>query len=511
MPKVFLCLIVFVLSLSFSTIYAQNGDRIEIVEPAPEYLEGVVLKGKQIRKLIGHVNLRQNNTTIACDSAYQNISDNSLEAFGNVHIVQGDTINLTGDRATYAGGSKMAKAFGNVVLTDRQKTITTEQLDYDMKTSTAFYPDKGKIVDDQNTLTSKRGYYNTKTKIFAFRKDVEVVSPESRVYSDSLQYDSNTKKVFFESFTKIVNKDGTLTAKSGEYDTQKQTSIFYGRSSVQDEKYILTGNKLFYDKKNDTGVAEGEVELFAKEDKTTIYGDIGQYNGKTGVSKVYGRPLMKSIADQDTFYLTADTLVSVNNKLKGEKRTFAFPKAKIFKSDLQGKCDSLVYNLADSTIYFFRDPVMWNKENQLLADTIYIQLNNRKIDKLFMRTNAFVISQDTLNNFNQVKGRNMVAQFKDSQIQQVNVNGNGESLYFALDDKKKDITGMNRIECGKMTLRFVKNKASQKNELNNIAFLTKPDAIFYPPHEIETPARKLKGFRWREKEKPTREQVLLRK
>jgi lipopolysaccharide export system protein LptA len=91
---------------------------------------------------------------------------------------------------------------------------------------------------------------------------------------------------------------------------------------------------------------------------------------------------------------------------------FAYNHVKIFKSDLQGKCDSLVYNYTDSTIYFYRDPVLWNERSQLTADTINIQLANNKINRMYLRTNSFVISQDTLLQYNQVKGRQMTAFFK---------------------------------------------------------------------------------------------------
>jgi lipopolysaccharide export system protein LptA len=512
------CFYCTVLSINLTFAQAQDiketnkGDKIELVPPkGADYLEGVTINGKQIRKLIGNVHLRQNTTLIDCDSVYLNSAENSIEAFGNVRILQSDTVTLTSNRATYDGNTKQAKAFGNVTLTDPQSVVTTEQLDYNLNTNTAFYLNGGKITSGENTLTSKRGYYNTKTKLFSFRKDIVVITPESRMEADTLQYNSVSKEVFFQGPTKILNQDGILRTTSGQYNTVTQVSNFRNRTTVEYKKYTLTGDTIYHDKKNEIGLARGNVELFAKEDKTIILGDIGKYNGKTGISRVYGRALMKSIVEEDTLFLTADTLVNIDKKDKSEKRIHAHYKVKIYKSDLQGKCDSLVYNFADSTIYFYRDPVMWNKENQMTADTVYIQLNNRKIDKMYMRTNAFLVSQDTLQNLNQIKGRNMVAFFREGELKKLDVNGNGESIYFALDEQKNNqLIGMNHVECAKMTIRFQINEETHKNELGQVVFIGKPDAQLIPPHEIEEPAKKLRGLRWRKTEKPSRKEVLIR-
>ena len=489
----------------------EKGDKIEITNPPPDYLEVVKIKGKEIRKLVGNVHLKQNTTLIDCDSVYLNSGENTMEAFGNVHIRQSDTVTLVSDRAIYNGNTRQAKAFGKVTLTDPQSVVTTEELDYNLNTNTAFYLSGGKITSGENTLTSKRGYYNTKTKLFSFRKDVVVTSPEYRMEADTLQYNSLTKIAYFQGPTKMIGKDGTLYTKSGDYNTNSGVSNFRTRTTVDYQKYTLTGDTIFHDKKNEIGLAHGNVELFAKEDKTLILGDIGKYNGKTGISRVYGRAVMKSIVEKDTLFLTADTLISIDKKDKSKKLIHAHYHVKIYKSDLQGKCDSLIYNFADSTIYFYHDPVMWSRENQMTADTVYIRLNNRKIDKMYMRTNAFVVAQDTIRNFNQIKGRNMVALFRESEVQKVDVNGNGESIFFALDEEKNNqLTGMNHVECAKITIRFAKNEVNNKNEMSQISFVGRPQAQFIPPHEIEEPSKKLRGFRWRKAEKPSRKQVLIR-
>ncbi len=488
------------------------GDKVEIVRA--ESLEGFNKEGVNYKKFKGNVVFKQKDTYMYCDSAFQYPLANTIEAFSNVRITQGDTVTLTGDSLYYDGNTRYAKVRGNVTLRDKSMTLTTTSLDYDMTTSVAAYYNNGRIVDKENVLTSKQGFYNTQTKLFSFKRDVKVVNPKYDVTSDTLQYSSLSKIVYLKGPSKIVGKDGTLYTNEGEYNTTTQVSNFTSRTTVDYGKFTLTGDRLYHDKVNEIEYAQGNVESWAKEDNMMVYGDFGRYSGKTGITKVYGNALMKSAdSSKDTLYLAADTLVLIENKRdtvskRSAKTVLGFNNVKIFKTDLQGKCDSLVYNLVDSTIYFFRDPVLWSGDNQLEADSMHVQMANNKIDKLFMKVNSFVVSQDTLKNYNQVKGRTLTAFFSPkSKIERVNVDGNGESLYFALDEKDSLglMMGMNRVECSKMVIRFAGNK------VNKISFITKPDGLFIPPHELAEPDKRLKGFNWRIQERPSEEQVVYRR
>lgn len=470
-------------------------------------LFGTVKDGQETRRLVGNVRLRQGNTTINCDSAYLYNARNFVEAYGNVRIVEGDSVTITGNNGTYNGQTKQSEMRGNVVMNDGTKILHTEILDYDMRTSVAHYPDNGRIVEGENTVTSKQGYYNTQTKVFTFERDVVMVNPKYTLTSDRVVYASNSKTAYFTTLTRIVGKDGTLVSTDGEYNTVTGVSNFRARSSIEYSTYILTGDRLNYDKLKEKGVATGNVVLYAKQDSVVVEGDTGRYFGEFGLSKVHGRALMKKTMQQDTLYITADTLASVESKETNVKKIFAYNHVKIFKKDLQGKCDSLVYNQLDSLIHFYHDPVLWNDQSQLMADTVRIQLANNRMDRMFLKTNSFVISLDTLKNYNQVKGRQMVAFFsgKDSKLERVTVNGNGENVTWVLNDLNTDIRGVNKVECSNMIINLTDGKVKR------VAFLNKPDAIFIPPHEIAEPDTRLRGFKWRDAEKPARKDVMVRK
>ncbi|TLM93297.1 OstA-like protein [Hymenobacter jeollabukensis] len=478
-----------------------KGSKVELLPGARE-LVGGSFNGQQIRKIIGNVSFRQDDALLFCDSAYQYVDRNAIEAFSNVRVVQNDTITITGDRGTYNGDTRTARMTGNVVMRDPRMTLTTQTLDYDLNRKTAFYSTGGHLTDPENTLDSQRGYYNTETQVFSFRTNVKLVTRDYTITNDTLQYNTQTKVAYFFGPTRIVGKQGNIYAEKGTYNTRTRVSDFQRNAKIETPNYLLGGDKLVYDETRQYGVATGNVSMTAKKDNVVIRGDVGRYWRGTGRAKVYGSPVMRNITDRDTMYLAADTLVNVESKSETDPGiVYAYRKVKIWRGDLQGRCDSLTYNRRDSIIYLNRSPVLWSKQNQLTADSMEIRLRRQKIDQMRLYANSFIIGQDTLLNFNQVKGRNMVAYFVDSKLRKVNVLGNAESLYYALDNDTAT-TGLNKAVSANMVMRFADNK------LQTISFLNEPDASFIPPHEFKPEDEKLKGFQWLIEQKPTRRQVL---
>jgi lipopolysaccharide export system protein LptA len=279
----------------------------------------------------------------------------------------------------------------------------------------------------------------------------------------------------------------------------------------------MKGDQNFLDDVKKYYTSKGRVSMISKEEKLTIFGDDGFYDKKRGISKVYGNAYVTKIDDQgDTLFLSADTLVSIESANPKKKRLLAYNTVKIFKTNMQGSADSLAYVAADSTLHLYRQPILWSDDNQMTADSIRILLKNKKIDRIYMVNNSFVISQDSIGNFNQIKGRKMTAYFDRQNIDHVAVQGNGESLYYALEEKeliktdsmilKLMITmGMNKMICSNMKINFIKGR------VNNVSFYIKPDAQLIPIHELKDTDRTLKGFAWRKKEKPTKSQVVAKR
>ena len=162
---------------------------------------------------------------------------------------------------------------------------------------------------------------------------------------------------------------------------------------------------------------------------------------------------------------------------------------------MRGKCDSLVYSYADSTIRMYRDPILWSDENQLTADSMWIQNRNSRIDKLYMKENSMIISEEDSAMFNQIKGRYMTGHFKEQKLDRVYVEANGETIYYAGEDGGKP-DNVNKAKASNLIIRI------EENKVKDIIFLTQPDATLYPLNLINLSDMKLEGFNWRIDDRP---------
>jgi lipopolysaccharide export system protein LptA len=496
--------------LSISPLLAQEGRRIKI-EQGGHVMQGVFRETERYDRLIGDATKRvifsQNTTIIYCDSAYFFRDKNQVEAYGNVKIIEKDTITVTGKKLVYQGNTKVAQMIGNAVYKDPSLTIESESLQYDMLNNLASYYNRGKLYDELNTLTSKIGTYHSESKIAAFKEKVVLQNPDNTLYSDTLQYNTVTKVATLRGPSTIISKkDGSVMKfHEGLFKTTEDVSVF-GKGQIETESYILEGDTLFSDDANQFYSASRNVKLISKEENIIITGQLGKYWKDQGVTKMSGEPIMRKIMETDTLYLAADTLVSIDSKIIEERRILAYHDVRIYKNDMQGIADSAVYHSSDSILYFYNDPVLWYDVNQIEADSIHMKLKDGGIDKMYLKVNAFLISQDTLlQSFNQVKGREMTIHFKDNQIDHAYVFGNGESIMFAADDKDNALIGLNKVICSSMTIRF------KDSQFDNASFYTKPEASFVPPHEIKPPDKQLSGFKWRRSERPELEDIYKKK
>ncbi|MFD1466715.1 OstA-like protein [Hymenobacter caeli] len=487
-----------------------KGTPVELLKGAGTLVGMTTPEGVKIRKVLGNVGFKQGDTFLYCDSAYQYLDRNEIEAFSNVRVIQNDTVTINGDHGYYNGNLRTARMVGNVVMHDPRMTLTTPTLNYDLNRKTATYLETGHLTDPQNTLDSQQGFYDTNSKVFVFKRDVHLVSIDPKngptdLTNDTLTYNTISKIAYFDGPTRIKGSQGNLYAEKGNYNTFTRVSNFEKNAKIDTPNYLLGGDKLVYDEATLYGVAAGHVTLISKKDNIALRGDFGRLWRALGRTKLYGgRPVVRSISDKDTLYMAADTLLSVEarpGRANVRPVLYAYPKVQIFKANLQGRCDSLTYDRQDSIIYLNRDPVLWQAHTQMRADSMEIIQKRGKIDQMRLYANSFVINQDTLLDFNQIKGRNILAYFRNGQIGRIDVLGNAESIAYALDGDTA-VTGMNKGVSATMRMRFAENK------LQKITMLVNPDANFIPLHEIKEPDTRLKGFNWRPTERPTRRQVL---
>ena len=476
--------------------WAQSSSLLEI--RSADLLQGA----KGFERLMGNVKMKHQNSLISCDSAHFFREENRAQLYGRVQITDGiDPVTTTSGYAEYDGATKIAKLRINVVFTNQETKLYTEYLDYNREINVATYFEGGKVVDSVNVLTSEIGTYEINFERINFQQNVVLVNPDYTLKTEELIYLTIPKTAQTPGLTNLISKDGNLldAQKGSFYDTQaKQFKFFEGL--VETEKSRVKADELFYDEVKGYYEGKKDVRVLNKERKLEVFGDLGTYWELEKYSQVNGNALVRKYFETDTLFLAADTLISRDSESDTARYLLAFHQVKLVKSDLSGRADSLVYQFSDSTIHLYNDPVLWNRASQISADSMSFFLVNENLDRVLMKNKAFAVLTDTLMNFNQMKGRRMTGYFNSGQLSKLEITGNGESLYYALEGDTLT-QGINRILSATITLSFDEGVVKKSN------FGVRPDGKFIPVQDLDEKGSRLEGFRWRGEEKPIRKDM----
>lgn len=610
--------------LSVCCLYASAQSVVELVQSQQL---SPAKTGMRVTKPI----FSQDGTTLAADSALFNQGANTFDAYGNVVITQSDGTVVYSDLLNYNGNTKLALLTGNVRLVDRDATLTTNYLTYNLGTKIGTYVGGGQINSPPNIITSKNGFYFSSSRDAYFRYNVVVNTPDVTINTDTLRYNSGSKISYFYGPTNILSKSDktNLYTENGRYNTITDQAWFGKNNLYTDGSKSLKGDSLFYDGKSGFGRAMNNVTFIDTEQKTTLKGDVGLYRKADESALVTGNAYLTMLAEQDsakvdTIWMTADTLLTklvllrdvapldgeeiksdaeigqeeaaviiegqeetettpiIENitptdiptdsiaaepevKERPRRRLFgllkpkkeeppkqktvdlaatvkktvpdstllsqndslqnvtdslkltqtvlpldttrtrivlAYNNVKIFKSDLQSKSDSAFYSYSDSTIRCFKNPIIWTQGSQLSADTIFLQLKDRKLDNMQLKKNGFIVSTEAdSSKYNQVKGKTLTGLFKDSKMYRMLVDGNAESIYYTVEDSV--YTGMNRSLSSRMRLDFADNR------LKEVMLVRKAEGTYYPVDAVPKDLDILEGFIWKPKERPKSKEEII--
>jgi lipopolysaccharide export system protein LptA len=476
-------LLMFVSLLSFS----QEKKRVDIEQA--DFLESNEKIASNAQRLVGNVRIRHENILMWCDSAYTYTGTNRVDAFGNVHINQADTVDLYARKVYYNGDNSEARAYHNVRLINKSTTLFTDTLYYDMDANIGYYDNHGKIVDSTNTLTSVIGKYFVDTDIAHFYREVEGFSDKYTLTSDTLQYNTKTGLIFIEGPTTIRDSLNTLYAEKGWYDTNTGEAELLKKPVVYNETQQLTANYIKYNETDGNGRALGNVKIEDFENKIIVTGKTSDYNEKLEIATVTDSALFIMYSEKDTLFLHADTLKTIPDIVEDEKIIMAYYGTRFFRSDIQGICDSLIYFTKDSLVQLFKNPVIWSDAHQLTADHIEMQQHTNSPDELHLKNNSFIISKLDSGRFDQIKGKEMTGLVVQNKLDRIDVNGSGQMLYYAREEE--DIIGLNRTESSKISIQFREGKVFRT------AFLQSPEGVLKPLFELTEEEKTLAGFEWK--------------
>jgi lipopolysaccharide export system protein LptA len=448
-----------------------------------------------IQRIIGNVIMRHDSTWLYCDSAYLNENHNSVVAYGHVHIKVSDTLNIFGDTLKYDGNTKTGRMKNNAKLVDNETILTSDTIIFNRITRVARYDDWGKIVNGKNILVSKHGYYFTDKKQFFFKQKVVLLNPDYVMHSDTLMYNTQTATSYYYGPSTIKSKEDSIYCTNGWYDTRKDIARFRENAQIFHKNEILTGDSMYYERETGFGQVFHHAVLVDTVKKMVLTGNYGEIRRRQGYAFMTDSAVGIMTENKDSLFMHSDTIRATFDTGQNIKNIFCFHKVKFFKRNLQGMCDSMVYHGKDSTLVLYREPVLWSAKNQLTADSIHMIILHGQVDSMVFYNSAFIISKDDTNKFNQVKGRDMIAYFRNNDIFKIKVLGNAETIYYAREDDRT-LIGINKVASSNMLIFL------EKNELKSISYLSQPSGGFYPENEISPHDLKLKNFKWIEERRP---------
>ena len=413
-------------------------------------------------------------------------------------MVQADTLKLFGDYAYYDGNTQIAQVRYNVRMENRSTTLLTDSLNYDRVFNLGYFFDGGTLMDEENVLTSDWGEYSPATKQSVFNYDVKLVNPKFTLTSDTLRYNTESKIANIVGPSNIEGDNNHIYSELGFYNTQLGQAELLNRSVLTNEGKQLTGDSLFYDRNKSFGEAFDNVLFTDTINKNMLKGNYCYYNELTKYAIATDSAVAVDYSQGDSLFLHGDTLQLYTFFLDTDsmyRETRAYHKVRFFRTDVQGVCDSLVFSSKDSCLTMYRDPVLWNGNQQLLGEEVMVYMNDSTIDWAHIHNQTLSVEKLDSVNYNQVTGKDMKAYFTDGEIYKVDVIGSVRVIYYPME-KDSTLMGMNVMEGGELNM-YLENRKLTKGVMS-----PQPKGTFYPMDQLPPKEMKLANFAWLDNIRP---------
>ena len=504
---------------AWGNVIIQQGDSVNV------FSDSLLFRGDEKKAyLFGEVVLESQQQKLFTDELVYDLNS-KIATYSNGGTLTNDTTQLTSKRGYYYVGENMAFFKDSVVIVDSQFELKSDTLKFNTKDKIAYFLGPTLITQNESKIYCEDGFYDTQNKLAEFKKNAQYQKKNQKAWADLMTYDGNKKETTLAGNARFIDGEKNAKADVIRYEETKNITHLEGNAYFKDAKQEVHSDRIRYDGKNEKYSTVGRSKM--SNPPQILEADFINYDGTVGVAtgdviwqdtsanvsishcdsatyikeKDYfkamgGRPLMTTLMDDDTMFLASDTIVAFKKTAEDSVRTLvAYKDVRLFKSDLQAICDSLVYSEEDSIFKFYDHPIIWSDTSQFSADTIHLQLVDKKINRIYLYRNSFMINSPDEVKFNQIKGKNITAFFEKEEIRRLKVQGNAESVYYMLDDDKAYI-GANKTVASRMLLFF------GNNQIDNIKLYTQPKAKFVPIKKAKDSELRLDGFNWDLKRRP---------
>lgn len=503
-------LILFILSFSFLT-FAQERKQIEIeYAPYMTFEEDKPDATILTRDDSDQVHIKHKGIEMWCDEAIYYGKEDFIEAYGSVRVKQGDSINMTSKYVEYSGKTQLAYASGDVVLIDPDSKLYTDVLHFDRIKQQAYYNQKGRVVrDTSGTITSTVGRYYVNSKKYQFVDNVKLINPEYEIDTEHLDFYTESGYAFMFGPTTITSETSVIYCERGFYNTNNDTGYFLKKSKINYDDRIVEGDSVYFNRNKNFASATNNITVTDTLNKSIIKGHYAEVFREKDSVFITKRALAITEQENDSIFMHSDTLMVTGPA--DERIIRGFYNAKMFKSNLSGKADSIHMNQktgltqlinfydVDADAFSKKEhPVLWHFESQITGDSIHLISNTKKetLDSLKVFNSAFVISKDSLGDgFNQISGKVLYGLFENNELNTIDVIKNAETIYY-LRNSENELVGIDKSKSGSIKIFISENQIDELRKINQIGGKTYPEEDF-PEKEI-----KLKGFVWRNEERP---------
>ena len=463
----------------------------------------VLTRDKNDKVLISH-----DGVLMTCNQAFFYEDRNFIEAYGEVSLNQGDTLNLKANYLEYNGDTRLVFAKGNVILNEPGSNLYTESIYFDRNSQEGFYTNKGKLIRNYtDTIYSLRGTFFANEKKYRFENNVDLRTPKYNIYSDLLDYFTESGKSYFFGPTDIITDDSKIYCEIGYYDTTNDKGYFIKNSNIEFEEYKINGDSIYFDRSINYASASNNIKILDTINKTLTTGHYAEIHRNIDSMFIKKRALISSFKEKDTTHIHGESIIITGKE--DEQIIRAFMNGRILRNNLSGKCDSIHFSQITGIAQLInkqnnlknrsrkiKKPILWNYKSQITGDSIHIKFDTKKnnIDSLFVFDNAFIIEKDSLDlGFNQISGKKLNGNFIDGKLKEVDIIKNAESVYY-LRNSENELIGIDKSKSAKIKILISGQNIEKFTKINQI------DGKIYPEDKFNENDKLLKGFFYREDE-----------
>lgn len=491
----------------------------------------------------GNVQIIDGENTLNTEELTYNIKTKIGKYFKSGTIQTKETT-ISSEEGSYNGFSQQTYFKKNVYVTNEEYTVESKELTYNIKTKVVKLLDESTINTKSSTIRSKSGTYDSKNGQAIFNTRTTVESEDQIIIGNKLTYNEKNGNATAIGKVEVTDIKNNSVLFADQVDYNKKSGNGKATNNViinkDNGKNLLYAQEAIYNKLIGYVRTRGNVVIIDTEQKSILKAEIVEFNENSSFMIATINPKLITLAEKDSLFMRADTLMNIRKRdehklqlinINTDKKsspiwvynllyadsTFRNQEdeedkhliignhhVKIYSDSMQAVCDSIIYNQQDSIFKLFKKPIVWSKNQQSDADTIYIQTANNKLKEINLKGNSFLLSQIGYTTYyDQIAGNYIDAYFEDDDLNLVHVNQNAESLYYGKDDDEKFI-GLNKTESSEINVYF-----KDHNSIQRIAFIEEPKQIFIPIDKLNDSNKYLTQYRMLTDKKPQSKKEIL--